>query len=321
MSARLEEMGAPLRELRATFEAEVEPHRRALWNYCLRLTGSAWDAEDLVQETMLRALARLAQLWQPVDPRAYLFRIATNTWIDQRRREVRAEFRELAAEAEPTEQMPEVRVEAQEALAHLVRVLTPLQRVVFLLCETLDFRAHEAASLLGTTEGAVKAALHRARRGLAAVGTAPEAAPPTRFLEAGEASEIVQRYVEAFNARDPDAIAALLDERAVTTIVGSAEEIGREVSRKNSLAEWAAETTEQWASAGLLEGKEVIFVLAHGTASRPCLYSLIELEAAAGAIHGHKIYFFSPELLEHAAAALGLEASTHGHQYPLFDAT
>lgn len=319
MSARLEEMGPPLRELRAAFEAEVEPHRRALWNYCLRLTGSAWDAEDLVQETMLRALARLAQLWQPVDPRAYLFRIATNTWIDQRRREVRAEFRELADEAESTEQISEARVEAQEALAHLVRVLTPLQRVVFLLCETLDFRAHEAASLLGTTEGAVKAALHRARRALAVAGTPPNA-PPTRLLEAGEASEIVQRYVEAFNARDPDAIAALLDESAVTTIVGSAEEIGREVSRKNSLAEWAAETTEQSAAPGLLEGREVIFVLAHGIGSEPRLYSLIELEAAAGAIHGHKIYFFSPELLEHAAAALGLEASTHGHQYPGLEA-
>lgn len=97
MSNELEQLTEPARQLRAHFEQEIEPYRRELWRYCLRLSGSVWDAEDLVQETMQRALAKLAELWQPVNPRAYLFRIATNAWLDRRRHEIRQEARELAA--------------------------------------------------------------------------------------------------------------------------------------------------------------------------------------------------------------------------------
>jgi RNA polymerase sigma factor (sigma-70 family) len=82
----IELMEANIREIRKQFEAMVAAHRPALWRYCHRLTGSAWDAEDLAQETLAKAFARLAYFWQPLEGKAYLFRIATNTWIDSHRR-------------------------------------------------------------------------------------------------------------------------------------------------------------------------------------------------------------------------------------------
>jgi RNA polymerase sigma-70 factor (ECF subfamily) len=315
MNEPLEEaMGQSLRDVRASFLAHIEPHRRSLWHYCLRLTGSVWDAEDLVQDTVEKALAGLANLWQPVHPRAYLFRVATNLWIDRWRRQERAGMEELSDDVPARGPEPELRIEAHEALAHLVRVLTPLQRVVFLLCETLDFTARETATLLATTEGAVKASLHRARARLA-VTPAPGGSLEARRRDTRETRDVVQRYIVAFDARDPDAIAALLHEDAVTTIVGSAEELGRGVSRRNSLAEWAADPVPQTACAGVLDGRDVIFVFADNGGTAPALSSLIALDVAGGEVLAQRIYHFSPELLEHAAAALGVPVRTHGHWY------
>lgn len=315
MSEHIDDLTQPLRELRAKFEAQVEPHRRALWNYCRRLTGSVWDAEDLVQEVMQRALAGLADYWQPIQPRAYLFRTATNLWIDRRRREVRVELQELSGDTAAVEIAHPLRAEAHEAIAQLVGQLTPLQRVVFLLCESLDFRASEVATLLTTTDGAVKAALHRARIALASART--NAKEGSSLMLTGDVRDaVVQKYIEAFDARDADAIAALLHEDAVTTIVGSAVEIGRDVSRRNSLEEWAHEPFEQWARPGVIEDREVLFIFARDPERRAdVLYSIVELEAGHDCVRSQKNYFFSPELLEHAAADLGIPALTHGHQY------
>jgi len=77
----LQRLGRPVEEARRAFMRLIEPHRSHLWRYCLRLTGSVWGADDLMQEAMLRAFARLIW-WEPVEARPYLFRIATNTWID-----------------------------------------------------------------------------------------------------------------------------------------------------------------------------------------------------------------------------------------------
>lgn len=313
------------RALRTRFEAEVEPLRGDLWRYCHRLTGSAWDAEDLVQETMQKALARLAELWQPVNTRAYLFRIASNAWIDRRRREVRMELTDLDDEVAAADAHPDLRIQAHEALARMVALLTPLQRAVVLLCDTLDFTGPETAALLGSTEGAVKAALHRARRALAVAARPTDPASPAHersapsgvtYREAGELDPLVQRYVEAFDARDADAIAALFHEDAQATIVGCAVELGRDVIRANSLAEWAGDPVRQWARAGRLEGRDVLFVFCEGAGGTPRLHSLVELAVEGGGVREQRTYYFCPELLEHVASALGMEAETHGHQYP-----
>ncbi|HLN62934.1 MAG TPA: RNA polymerase sigma factor, partial [Symbiobacteriaceae bacterium] len=118
--ATLEELESPLRQLRQRFEDLTEPCRPDLWRYCLRLTGSPWDAEDLVQETLARAFARMAQYWQPLEARPYLFRIATNTWIDARRR-ARLPLDELDAQVPaPTTPDPSATLAAMEFLVTLL---------------------------------------------------------------------------------------------------------------------------------------------------------------------------------------------------------
>jgi RNA polymerase sigma factor (sigma-70 family) len=308
----LDELSEPLRSLRSRFETLVEPHRPELWEFARRLTGSIWDAEDLVQDTLTRAFANLAHLWQAVNPRAYLFRIATNLWIDQLRREGRAELVDLPEADLVSAEATDAAIETREAMLRLVSVLPPRQRVVLLLCDTLGFRAGEAAAMLGTTEGGIKAALHRARAALER--SRAEDRRPTALLRAEPPTELVRRYVAAFNARDPDAIAALLTDDAVTTIVGSAQELGREVTRASSLAEWAVDPTPQSARAGVLEGREVVFVF-YGSVEEASLAWLIEFDEDAGSIPGQRLYYYCPELIRAAAAALGVPAVTHGYQW------
>ncbi|HEX5832108.1 MAG TPA: RNA polymerase sigma factor [Gemmatimonadaceae bacterium] len=157
---------APLvREMRNHFSALVDAHRPALWRYCLRLTGSPWDAEDLPQDTLLRAFAQLPKFYQPIDARGYLFRIASNAWIDTIRRARRApETLDLDVAARvPASAPPVDAAEVHAAMEALVHALPPRQWVVVLLAEAFGFTAREIAGMLETTEGAVKAALHRAR--------------------------------------------------------------------------------------------------------------------------------------------------------------
>src|SRR5262245_59973222 len=76
-----------VRAVRMHFLDQVEPYRRDLYRYCRGLTGSVWDAEDLVQESLLRAFAKLSELhWDVENPRAWLFLVATNVWRDRVRR-------------------------------------------------------------------------------------------------------------------------------------------------------------------------------------------------------------------------------------------
>ena len=81
-----EHLSESARQLRQQFDELVAGHREGLWRYCLKLTGNPWDAEDLVQDTLLKAFGRLSFYWQPLNIRAYLFRIASNAWIDSWRR-------------------------------------------------------------------------------------------------------------------------------------------------------------------------------------------------------------------------------------------
>ena len=79
-----------VRQSRWAFLSRVEPHRPALYTHCRKLTRDPFDAEDLHQETLLRAFAQLSVRFEPIaNPRAWLFRIATNLWIDTTRRRVR----------------------------------------------------------------------------------------------------------------------------------------------------------------------------------------------------------------------------------------
>ncbi|HET9985951.1 MAG TPA: sigma-70 family RNA polymerase sigma factor [Longimicrobiales bacterium] len=311
MRDSMDALVGPVRELREEFVAMTEPVRPALWRYALRLTGSPWDAEDLVQETLLRAFGRLANFWQPIeDVRAYLFRIASNAWIDGLRRSGAAvdSLETVAEVAAPRGPDP---AEVAEVVEELIRALPPRQRAIVLLTGAFDFTAREVAAMLGCTEGAVKAALHRARATLrsgASRRSEPAGAPPAP-------DPLLERFVDAFNRHDPDAIAALLEEHAATDIVGVAEEHGREVIRQQSIAEGMASPIRQRAAVAAVAGEPVVAVFADLPGRGEALMWLIRLSGTEGRICRWTAYFFTPELIRHAAAELGLPAAPAGYRY------
>jgi RNA polymerase sigma factor (sigma-70 family) len=300
-----------VRELRDRFTAITEPHRPPLWRFCLRLTGSPWDAEDLVQEVLMRAFARLGGLWQPLeDPRAYLFRTASNAWLDGLRR-ARLPLGGLE-EAEDVPVAPAVvqRLDVTDALERLATALLPRQRVVFLLTQAFDFTAGEVAAMLGTTEGAVKALLHRARQALGERSGAAASGPAP-----AEGEPVLARFVEAFNAHDTAALLALLEPHASVDIVGVAEEWGREAIAKNSLADTFADPVPQRAAPGLLAGERVVLVFSPGEDGRVALSWLIRLGVEGGRVTSWRSYYFTPELIAHAAAELGVPARPAAYRF------
>lgn len=148
-------------------EINLEQLQAVLFRYCLSLTRSRWDAEDLAQDTWLKGL-RAAIHVSHKNPEALLLRIAKNTWIDQLRRHNKYQ---LLMQQESCRE-PEVHsssLDNEEALYSLMRHLSPLQRTVFLLRDVLDYSIEETAVQLNTTTGAIKAALHRAREALQVV--------------------------------------------------------------------------------------------------------------------------------------------------------
>src|SRR5262249_37519061 len=124
-------------------------------------TGSPWDAEDLVQDTLVRAFGRLAQNWQPTNPRSYLFRIATNGWLDSRKAAPTLPIEDSVEAGEAHADAPIE--ETLAALDYLSTTLTPRQAVVVLLADVFDFRVEEVAAMIAVSRPAAKALLQRAR--------------------------------------------------------------------------------------------------------------------------------------------------------------
>jgi RNA polymerase sigma-70 factor, ECF subfamily len=222
------------------FSELVEPYRRQLQGYCYRLLGSLQDAEDAVQETMLRAWRRLDTFEGRASFRAWLYKIATNVSLDALDRAVRRGLPStLYSSAQPqttdvgsinepiwldpfpdewldeTTISTEARYALQESvtLAFLtaLQVLPPRQRAVLVLCDVLDWQASEVAQLLETTMSAVSSALHRARSTLASQYPTP--APESMKLSPGTRS-LLDRYVRAWETADVAGLVSLLKEDA-----------------------------------------------------------------------------------------------------------
>ena len=216
----------------AAFTALTEPHRRALHVHCYRMLGSLHEAEDVVQETMLRAWRRLDTYRARAPFRAWLYGIATNACLDAlAKRRPRILPRDIADPDDPSappappltdvawlepypdrlrdETEPETRLERREsirlAFVAAIQHLAPRQRAVLLLRDVLGWSAKEVAELLGSSVASVNSALHRAR-------TAVDALPPVEPTPDAATAELVARYVAAWDAADVAALASLLKE-------------------------------------------------------------------------------------------------------------
>jgi RNA polymerase sigma factor (sigma-70 family) len=305
-------------DLHNQFHQIVQPYRSALWRYCLLITGSPWDAEDLLQETLLKAFASLGRIKQAVSPKSYLFRMATNTWLDQCRKNKLALDScdvddEVAGAAEGNT------LEIREALELLVRHLPPRQAVVLLLIDVFRFTAREAAEIICSTEGAVTAALFRARAKVASLrgkefsgstNQRPTVQPPVN-------PRIIEAYMKAFVAADFTAIGSLLADHAENEVVGVGIDIGKARIRQNSMGDWMSPIPGLHAEASVLWGKPVV-VFTVETAEGPKLWDVTCLEIENDQIVRHRSHYFCKDLLTAAAQALGipLEESKHLYGFP-----
>ena len=226
MSA-VQEAPRTLKPADGELELRLEEHRTELTGYCYRMLGSPFEAEDAVQETLIRAWRAYDRFEGRAALRSWLYRIATNVCFDMLNgRERRARPIDLGPAREPVIEnlntLPEVtwiqpipdpadvavehdsiRLAFVAALQHL----PPRQRAALILCEVLHWQTTEAAELLDTSVASVNSALQRARAHLASAD-----------LQAADSSpvdeELLARYVQAFERYDIDALTSLIQEDA-----------------------------------------------------------------------------------------------------------
>jgi RNA polymerase sigma-70 factor, ECF subfamily len=230
-----------LRSVETPIENELEAHRKALTGYCYRMIGSGAEAEDAVQETMVRAWKSADKLQERAALKAWLYRIANNVCLDmlqsaQRRATpmdlgpsstadtplgnqladsayVRpiADAKVLSGDADPAALAAEketLRLAFVAALQHL----PAKQRAVLILREVLRWQASEVAELLDTSVASVNSALQRARATIEDLGL--EALDASTNVDGTDEQRLLEDYVKAFEAYDMTALVGLLKEDA-----------------------------------------------------------------------------------------------------------
>ncbi len=222
---------------------DLERYRRELTGYCYRMLGSGFDAEDAVQETLVRAWRAGSRFEGRSSVRSWLYRIATNVCLDSlrgRQRRARpmemgpsrppieaslegvlpdgawvspvADERVLPDSADPAE-LAAARDSIRLAFVAALQHLPARQRAALILCEVLRWQATEAAQLLDTSVAAVNSALQRARATLSSMDL--ESRPRPIDSEQGE---LLARYVDAFERYDVERLVSLLRDDAVQSM-------------------------------------------------------------------------------------------------------
>ena len=225
---------------RQAFELLTEPHRHELQVHCYRMLGSILDAEDMVQETLVRAWEKLHTFEGRAPLRAWLYRIATNVSLDelakrtkrslpQERYPAADPMRPLSpaimdpiwiepfpdAWLEPASTDPAARYDQRESvtLAFMVALqsLPPRQRAILLLRDVLSLRSKEVAELLELSTSAIESALYRARNTLSKKYSAPT---PVALSTDPIVQDLLDRYVNAWEAADIEGLVALMRDDA-----------------------------------------------------------------------------------------------------------
>jgi RNA polymerase sigma-70 factor (ECF subfamily) len=285
------------------FLQRTEPLRPDLHRYCRALTGSVWDAEDLVQDTLLRAFAKLGEVSPQIDnPKAYLFRIANNLWVDHFRR---TEW--VTPEERTVTSNPEQLMEIRDAAKQLLHRLSPQERAAVVLKDVFDFRLEEIAAILQTTVGAIKAALHGGREKLAAPSGTRAVVPVSEAL--------LDQFVEAFNARDLDRVTALLRADAIGEVVSMGARYGRTAVRDSWLYySLFVEKGEPQAERRAFLGESVVVIwYALDAPNAPVVRDMLRFEELEGQIARLCFFLFCPETLTEIAGTLGLPVKTNGY--------
>lgn len=321
-----DELPTALRGSWQRFLDDYEPLRSDLYRYCRYLTRSPWDAEDLAQDTLARAFVTLARMGSaPPSPRAWLFRVASNLWIDQVRR-LREEPHRVVAGEPSVSSDPRP---AREAAGTLLVQLAPQERAAVVLKDVFDLSLDEIAAALSTTTGAIKAALHRGRGKLAEPAASVEQAPAPGALDA---------FCAAFNARDLDRLTALLLDSASVEVVGVTTQYGHEAARRTVLYGMLY-GSERLAHADTLGGIEARFIAgalatpprcevrahrgewllvhwyAHADGEAIRAITRLDVDVDGDRVARLQNYFFNPDFLAEICGEMGLPFRVNGHRF------
>jgi RNA polymerase sigma-70 factor, ECF subfamily len=232
-------------DVTAPIEEALEGYRRELTGYCYRMLGSGFEAEDAVQETMVRAWRNADSLESPEALRAWLYRIAHNVCLDMLKGTQRRarpmdlgpastaattlgpplveqtwvmpiqDSKVLPDDGDPAE-MAAAKETIRLAFVAALQHLPPKQRAVLILREVLKWQASEVAELLGTSVASVNSALQRARATLDSLDIDVTTSP--RSVEDEEERDLLARYLEAFESYDVNAFVSLLHDDAIMSM-------------------------------------------------------------------------------------------------------
>jgi RNA polymerase sigma-70 factor (ECF subfamily) len=298
------------------FLEAFEGLRPELYRYCRHLTRSPWDAEDLAQDVLARAFVMLGKLGTaPPNPRAWLFRVASNAWIDQQRRPRGVPELESAGTVDPRT--------TREAAGTLIARLAPQERAAVVLKDVFDLSIEDIAEVLSTTPNAVKAALHRGRGKLVDESFAEDRVPTPAALDA---------FVTAFEHRDLAAVTALLLDTSTVEVVGVTTEYG-----KQGKITWGMMFgSERLAESGGVEARFVQGALAtpprreirvhrgepivlawYAHADGEYVRAIDRVEIDGDHIVRVSNYFFTPDVIAEVCAELGVPFRSNGYRFSL----
>ncbi|RWN24178.1 sigma-70 family RNA polymerase sigma factor [Mesorhizobium sp.] len=243
---------------RPALEAMLSELRPRLHRYCARMAGSVIDGEDIVQDTLVKALQAVDGSMTVERPEQWLFRIAHNAAQDHLRRRHRERSRITEADMTTIEDpsgSADSRIAAAAGLRSFMQ-LSVARRGAVILVDVLGLSLHETCEVTGATLAATKATLHRGRAQLRLLAAEPEQVAAPR-LDADDERRL-RRYVDLFNARDFDAVRALIAEDIQLEVVNRLRLRGKaEVStyfgNYDRVTDWAL-------SLGFVDGRPAILI-------------------------------------------------------------
>ena len=244
---------------KAEFERLLAELRPRLHRYCARMTGSVIDGEDVLQETLVKAIEAFPHTGPLANVEGWLFRIAHNAALDFLRRRSRREGVQDGDEALETIADPDSEIERRQAAAASLRTLMRLpvaQRSSVILMDVLGHSLEEISEVLESTVPAVKANLHRGRQRLVELAAEPDDRPPPVLAEADR--QRLAAYVARFNARDFDALRAQLADEVKVEVVNRTRlngrgEVGRYFGNYSQTSDWHLVP-------GLVDGRPAVIV-------------------------------------------------------------
>ncbi|MEJ7596302.1 MAG: RNA polymerase sigma factor [Kofleriaceae bacterium] len=299
------------------FLEAFEGLRPELYRYCRHLTRSPWDAEDLSQDVLARAFVTLGkQGAAPANPRAWLFRVASNTWIDAQRRP-RAAFEPApSVELDPRD--------TREAAGTLISRLAPQERAAVVLKDVFDLSIEDIAAALSTTPNAVKAALHRGRGKLVEEAAGEHRVPTPAALDA---------FVAGFEQRDLVAVTALLLDTATVEVVGVTTQYGKEGRILWGMM-FGSERLAEAATRGGIEAKfvqqalptpprreirvhrgEPIVLAWYAHTDGEHVRAIDRVEVVGDHVARLRNYFFTPDVLAEVCAELEVPVRSNGYKF------